>query len=94
MGHPKDGIEHFHWSTSAISLIYITRKYPLRGYILGSGAPGTPGVTLRAFLSPLRHMEQLLLVTSCDSPAGIGASFRTHNGRMDGRTDFYVEIVF
>ena len=21
-----------------------TRKYPLRGYILGSGAPGTPGV--------------------------------------------------
>ena len=27
---------------------------------------------------PLRHMEQLLLVTSCDSPAGIGASLRTH----------------
>ena len=23
---------------------FITRKYPLRGYILGSGAPGTPGV--------------------------------------------------
>ena len=23
-------------------------------------------------------MEQLLLVTSCDSPAGIGASLRTH----------------
>ena len=22
----------------------ITRKYPLRRYILGSGAPGTPGV--------------------------------------------------
>ena len=22
----------------------ITRKYPLRGHILGSGAPGTPGV--------------------------------------------------
>ena len=49
----------------------ITRKYPLRGYILSSGAPGTPRVTLR-------HMEQLLLVTSCDSPAGIGASLRTH----------------
>ena len=35
-------------------------------------------------------MEQLLLVTSCDSPAGIGASLRTHvltNGRTDGRTD-------
>ena len=31
-------------------------------------------------------MEQLLLVTSCDSPAGIGASLRTH-GRTDGRTD-------
>ena len=31
-------------------------------------------------------MEQLLLVTSCDSPAGIGASLRT-DGRTDGRTD-------
>ena len=61
--------------------LYNTRKYPLRGYILGSGAPGTPGETLR-------HMEQLLLVTSCDSPAGIGASLRTH-----GRTDVKVEIV-
>ena len=30
-------------------------------------------------------MEQLLLVTSYDSPAGIGASLRTH-GRTDGRT--------
>ena len=26
-------------------------------------------------------MEQLLLVTSCDSPAGIGASLRTHTGQ-------------
>ena len=32
-------------------------------------------------------MEQLLLVTSCDSPAGIGASLRTHNGRTNGWTD-------
>ena len=42
-------------------------------------------------------MEQLLLVTSCDSPAGIGASLRTHtqtNGRMDGQTDVTLEIVF
>ena len=30
-------------------------------------------------------MEQLLLVTSCDSLAGIGASLRT-GGRTDGRT--------
>ena len=29
-------------------------------------------------------MEQLLLVTSCDSPGGIGASLRT-DGRMDGK---------
>ena len=37
---------------------------------------------------PLTHMEQLLLVTSCDSPAGIGASLRTHNARTDtGWTD-------
>ena len=44
-------------------------------------------------------MEQLLLVTSCDLPAGIGASLRTdgqrmHNGRTDGRTDVRLEIVF
>jgi hypothetical protein len=33
-------------------------------------------------------MEQLLLVTSCDSPAGIGASLRTDTGRTDtGWTD-------
>ena len=31
-------------------------------------------------------MEQLLLVTSCDSLAGIGASFRTH-ARINGWTD-------
>ena len=34
-------------------------------------------------------MEQLLLVTSCDSPAGIGASLRTDartHGQTDGRT--------
>jgi len=31
-------------------------------------------------------MEQLLLVTSCDSPAGIGASLRTHT-RTNGWTD-------
>ena len=47
-------------------------------------------VTLRAFLSPLRHMEQLLLVTSCDSLAVIGARLWTHgrtNGRMNRWTD-------
>ena len=35
-------------------------------------------------------MEQLLLVTSCDSPAGIGASLRTDertNEQTDGWTD-------
>ena len=40
-------------------------------------------------------MEQLLLVTSCDSPAGIGASLRTHvrtNGRTDGHTDVTLEM--
>ena len=26
-----------------------TRKYPLRGYILGSGAPGTPGVIPKTY---------------------------------------------
>ena len=42
-------------------------------------------------------MDQLLLVTSFDSPAGIGASLRT-DGRMDartdGQTDVTLEIVF
>ena len=32
-------------------------------------------------------MEQLLLVTSCDSPAGIGASIRTHERTTHGWTD-------
>ena len=39
-------------------------------------------------------MEQLLLVTSCDSPAGIGASLRTDkrtNERTDGRTDGWTD---
>ena len=35
-------------------------------------------------------MEQLLLVTSCDSPAGIGASLRTHE-RTDERTDGWTD---
>ena len=50
-------------------------------------------------------MEQLLLVTSCDSPAGIGASLRTDertNERTDGWTDrrdvgnsiLYVDLIF
>ena len=54
------------------------------------------GVTLRAFLSPLRLLEQLLLVTSCDLPAGIGVSLQTHaqtHERMKGWTDVMVEIV-
>ena len=41
-------------------------------------------------------MEQLLLMTSCDSPAGIGASLRTDaqtHKRTEGRTDMEVEIV-
>ncbi len=37
----------------------------------------------------LRHMEQLLLVTSCDSPAEIGASLRTQ-----GCTDVTLQIEF
>ena len=63
--------------------------------------PRCHGVTLRAFLSPLRHMKQLLLVTSCDSPAGIGASLQTDrqtdertNGQTDGHTNVTLEIVF
>ena len=51
---------------------------------------------LRAFLSPLRHMEQILLVTSCDLSAGIGASLQTDNTQQTdtGWTDVTLEIVF
>ena len=81
-----------------------TRKYPLRGYILGFGSTRYPRgheIALSALLSPSRHMQQLLLVTSCDWPAGIGASLRTDgrtdgrtNERTDGHTDVTLEIVF
>ena len=71
----KQASDRFH-SLLTVDTIVHTRKYLLHGYILGSGAPGT-----------LRHMEQLLLVTSCDSPAGIGASLRTHNGLTNGLMD-------
>jgi hypothetical protein len=36
-------------------------------------------------------MEQLLLVTFFDAPAGIGASLRT-DAQREGRTDVEVEI--
>ena len=32
-------------TTETFAVYKETRKYPLRWYILGSGAPGTPGVT-------------------------------------------------
>jgi hypothetical protein len=48
--------------------------------------PRDLGVTLRAFLSPLRHMQQLLSVSSCDWPAEIGASLRTDAQRTNERT--------
>ena len=48
----------------------------------------TRGSTLDPRGQSLRHMEQLLLVTSCDSPAGIGATLRTHtHGLTNGWTD-------
>ena len=44
-----------------IIIIMITRKYTLRGYILGSGAPGPQGSTPKTygatFISELRHLE-------------------------------------
>ena len=46
----------------------------------------------------MTHTKQLLLVTFCDTTAGIGASCRT-DGRMDGgqmaegQTDVEIEIV-
>ena len=56
------------------SLYYILESIRIRERFESAREPRGHGVTLRAFLSPLRHMEQLLLVTFCDSLAGIGDS--------------------
>ena len=59
-------------------------------------------VTQDAYFSLLTHTKQLLLVTFCDTLAGIEVSFwadgtgRTNgrtNGRTDGQTNVEVEIV-
>ena len=45
----------------------------------------------------MTHAKQLLLVTFCDTTAGIGATFQTHTQtdgrRTEGQTDMEVEIV-
>ena len=46
-------------------------------------------VTKNAYFSLLTHTNQLLLVTFCDTIAGIGSV----TGRKDGQTDMKVEIV-
>ena len=52
------------WHLDHNAFLLVTRKYPLRGYILGSGAPGTPGATPKTFgatfISELRHLELLM----------------------------------
>ena len=53
-------------------------------------------VTQDAYISLLTHPKQLLLVTFCDTLAGIKVSFWTDGtgtGWMDGQTDVEVEIV-
>ena len=51
-------------------------------------------MTQDAYFSFLTHTIQLLLVTFCDTLAGIEVSFWTEGtGRMDGQTDVEVEIV-
>ena len=57
--------------------------------------PKDLGVTRNEYFSLSKHTKQLLLVTYCDTPAGIEVSFevsfrthgRTDGGRTDGRTD-------
>ena len=74
-----------------ISIISFSQNYQRIIYI-GSRF----GITRDPRGQPLRHMEQLLLVTSFDSPAGIGASLRTDertDERTDGHTDVTLEIV-
>ena len=51
-------------------------------------------VTPNAYFSFSKHIKQLLLVTFCDTSAGIGASFRTDERRTEeGQTHVEVEIV-
>ena len=42
-------------------------------------------VTQNEYFSLIAHTKQLLLVTFCDTAAGIGASFRTDAQTADGR---------
>ena len=44
-------------------------------------------VTQNAYFSLMTQIKQLLLVTFCDTSAGIGASFRTDAQTDGGRTD-------
>ena len=55
------------------TFIYILESIWIHSRFRSARDPKGHGVTLRAFLPPLRLMEQLLLVISCDLPAGIGA---------------------
>ena len=55
-------------------------------------------VTQNEYFSLIAHTKQLLLVTFCDTAAGIRASFWTHGRTLDGgwtegQTDVKVEIV-
>ena len=56
-------------------------------------------MTQDAYFLLLTHTKQLLLVTFCDTLAGIEVSFgrtepdRTTDGTTDGQTDVEVEIV-
>ena len=57
-------------------------------------APRSLRVTQNEYFSLIAHTKQLLLVTLCDTTAGIQASFRTHGRRRtEGQTDVEVEIV-
>ena len=56
-------------------------------------------LTQNAYFSLIAYTKQILLVTFCDTTAGIGASFRKHGRtvedgrRREGQTDVEVEIV-
>ena len=51
-------------------------------------------MTQNAYFLLITHAKQLLLVTFCDTLAGIEVSFwGDGTGTMDGQTDVEVEIV-
>ena len=77
-----------HWRILNWTILFMTRKYLLCGYILGrpERSEGDPNL----FFSLLTHAKQLSLVTFFETTAGIRKKWKCDvqtDGWTDGRTD-------